>query len=107
MNVNADQMARGVAMFYEAEIASKTSGIGKFTSYFVLPSIPEIVRKKVAEFSTSPLAEGLVNADGLIDLDMVRDRAQAAMQKCGSVEAMGFRLDANDISSLYDYIRRA
>lgn len=107
MTVNADQIAKGVTAFYESELATKTSGIGQFTAYFILPSVPGIVRQKVAELAATPLANDLVNADGLIELELLRDRAQTAMQKCGSLEIMGFRLNSDDISKLYDYIRRS
>lgn len=107
MTVSVDQIAKGVTAYYEAELASKTSGVAQFASFFILPSIPGLVKGKVAELSATPFAAGLVNENGLVDIDAVRDRAQSAMQKCGSLEVMGFRLNADDVSKLYDYIRRA
>lgn len=107
MTVNADQIAKGATAYYEAELAAKTSGVSQFAAFFLLPSVPGMVKRKVAELAATPFAADLVNADGLVDLDAVRDRAQMAMAKCGSVELMGFRLNADDVSKLYDYIRRA
>lgn len=107
MTVNMDQIVKGVSTYYETELASKTSGVGQFAAFFILPSIPGIVRSKLQALTASPFAADMVTPDGLVDLDAVRNRAQTAMQKCGSVEVMGFRLNNDDISRLYEYIRRA
>lgn len=105
--VTVDQIINGVLSYYETEIAQKATGAGKFAAYFAMPSIPNIVRTRVESFRGSPLAEGLINADGLVDLEAVRDRAAQAMQRCGSLDVMGFRLDSSDVDLLYDKIRRA
>ncbi len=105
--VTLDQFQNGITAYYEHEIAQKASGIGQFGAYFFLPSLSNIVKGKIAGLRESPLAEGLISPDGLIDLEAVRDRAAAAMQHCGSIDIMGFRLDRSDVDSLYDYIRRA
>ena len=107
MMATIDQIQRGAVAYYETEIAQKANGLGQFAAYFFLPSIPGIVQSKIAQLRESPLAAGLANADGLIDLDAVRDRALEAMQHCGSVEVGGFRLDKTDVEKLYESIRRS
>ena len=107
MTVSMDQLINGIAAYYESEFCQKASGVDKFAAYFMLPSIPGIVRSKVEQFRTTPFAEGLVNQDGLVDIDAVRDRANTAMQHVGSLDLMGFRLGNADVDKLYDAIRRA
>lgn len=105
--VTMDQFVNGVMDYYEAEIAQKASGAGKFAAYFAMPSIPRLIRERAEQLRSSPLLDGLMNADGLIDLEAVRDRAAQAMQHCGSLDIMGFRLGPSDVDMLYDRIRRA
>lgn len=105
--VTMDQFVNGVMDYYEAEIAQKASGAGKFAAYFAMPSIPKIIREKTEKLRGSPLVDGLINPDGLIDIDAVRERAAQAMQHCGSLDIMGFRLGPSDVDMLYDRIRRA
>ena len=105
--VTLDQVQNGFTAYYEREFAQKASGIGQFAAYFFMPSIPALIQEKIAALRESPLANGLISPDGLVDLEAARDRAISAMQHCGSVDIMGFRISKNDIDSLYDYIRRA
>lgn len=105
--VTMDQIINGTMAYYEAEIAQKATGVGKFAAYFALPSIPKIIRSKADTLRASPLTADLINADGLVDLEAVKERATQAMQHCGSVDVMGFRLGQADIDQLYNAIRRA
>ena len=105
--ITMDQFVNGVMSYYETEIAQKAQGLGKFTAYFAMPGIPKLIREKAEQLRGSPLMEGLINADGLIDLDAFRERASQAMQHCGSLDIMGFRLGPSDVDMLYDKIRRA
>ena len=107
MMVTLDQIQRGAVSYYESEIAQKANGFGQFAAYFFMPSIPAIIQDKINQFRDSPLADGLINADGLVDLDAVRDRAMGAMQHCGSLEIAGFRLNSDDVNKAYEAIRRA
>lgn len=107
MTVTADQIKKGAISYFETEICQKASGVDKFAAYFVLPSIPGIVQTKLDQFGGSPFANGLINPDGQVDLDAVRERALAAMQHCGSLDIMGFRLGPDDVESIYNSIRRA
>lgn len=105
--VTIEQFTNGVLSYYESEIAQKAAGLGKFAAYFALPGIPKLIKEKADMLRGSPLADGLINADGLIDIDALRDRAAQAMQHCGSLDIMGFRLGPADVDLLYDRIRRA
>lgn len=105
--VTMEQFINGTMAYYENEIAQKADGIGKFAAYFAMPGIPKLIRDKVDQLRSTPIMEGLINADGLIDIEAFRDRASQAMQHCGSIDIMGFRLGQTDVDMLYDRIRRA
>ena len=107
MTVNVDQIKKGVQSYYENEFCQKASGVDKFAAYFMLPSVPMLVQNKLEQFRATPYSVGMIDADGLVDLDSVRDRAISAMQHCGSLEVMGFRLGESDVDKLYEAIRRS
>lgn len=107
MMVTLDQIQRGAMAYYETEIAQKANGIGQFAAYFFLPAIPGVVAEKVTQLRESPIGNLLFNADGLADIDKIKEYAESAMQHCGSIELAGFRLDASDVAKAYDAIRRA
>lgn len=93
--------------YYETDIAQKANGVGQFAAYFFQPAVPLIIEQKVAQLRESPVGVLLFNADGLADIEKVKEYADNAMQHCGSVEIFGFRLDITDIQKAYDAIRRA
>lgn len=107
MMVTMDQIKRGAMAYYETEIAQKANGIGQFAAYFLIPAIPGIIDQKVTQLRDSPIGAMLFNADGLADLDKIKEYADNAMQHCGSVEISGFRLDTTDVQKAYDAIRRS
>lgn len=105
--VTIDQISKGAAAYFETEFCQKATGAGKFAAYFMLPSVPGIVKGKFNQFRASPFLSDLINPDGLVDLEAAKARAAAAMQHTGSVDVAGFRLDASDVDKLYKYIKEA
>ena len=105
--ITMDQFINGVSNYYEQEFCQKANGIAKFTAYFMMPSIPTLVRNKIEPLRGTPFMDGIMDADGKIDLDAVRDRALNAMTHCGSIDVAGFRLNDSDVNKLYEAIRRA
>ena len=105
--VTLDQIKRGVASYYEAEFCQKATGLGKFAAYFVMPSLPGIIDRYMGKLDGLPVLDGIKNADGLFDMEAAKDRAMTAMQHCGNVELMGYRLNADDVEKLYRHIMEA
>lgn len=107
MMVTIEQFERGILNYYESEIAQKATGIGQFAAYFLAPSIPNKVSKKVEELRKSGMVDDIINADGLIDIDLAHKRALDAFEHCKSIELFGFKFNASDANKLYEAIERA
>lgn len=91
--------------FIEREIAPKaTSGTQRFLTY----SAAYLVSKKASEmlqrenYVKNMREIGVMDDEGLIDLDFLREMATYSMQKAGGkVEVMGVVLDQSDVDSAY------
>jgi len=105
--VNQEQIIKGITNYYEKEICQKASGLMQFTSYFMLPAIPNKVKTVLEGMDKDPLISDLINADGMIDLDAVKERATVAMKHCGRIEVYGLYLNMDDVNMIYDYIMRS
>lgn len=107
MTVTIEQFERGLLNYYESEIAQKATGLGQFAAYFLAPSIPNKVRKKIEDLRGSGMIDDIITPDGQIYIDIARDRALNAMQHCKTVELYGFKFNSSDITKLYDAVERA
>lgn len=105
--VTKESVMAGVTQYIEAECARKADSTGQFLAYFMLPSIPKLVRDYMGKAESSGLLCDLMTSDGLINIDEAEQRAASAMSKVGHIDMFGFRLNENDVHTLADYIRRA
>ena len=107
MMVTQSQIIKGVSNYFEAEICQKASGLMQFGAYFMLPSISARVQAALTDPKVIPMLSDVINADGLYNLDEIKDRAAKAMKHCGRLEFYGLILNSEDVDLLYDYIKRA
>ncbi|WP_288229723.1 hypothetical protein [uncultured Desulfovibrio sp.] len=105
MKIAPADIATIYAGFVENELAPKAaSGLQRFAAYGSV----FVAQRKATDFFGDPdrVAQlktiGVMDNDGMIDLDYVREMASFAMQKSGGkVTAMGLILDQSDIDKLY------
>ena len=81
----------------------------KFTLYFLVPSIPNMIAVKVQEFKNSGMVSDLFDETGNIKLDDVYKRAQEAMKKSGKlyIEKLNYFADEQDLKAIYSLIKTA
>lgn len=104
--VNVDQIKNGIHDYATKELVPKASGLTKFGVYMALPSLDGMVDTYVDKFSNTPFADGIIDDDGYVDIDVLHERAKDAMTHCHHLDMLGFRFDADDIDRLYDAIMR-
>lgn len=105
MKITPADIATIYAGFVENELAPKAvSGLQRFMAYGSV----FVAQHKAADFFANPdLVEqlkriGVMDNNGMIDLDYVKEMASYAMQKSGGkVTVMGLILDQGDIDKLY------
>lgn len=105
MKIAPSDVATLYAAFVDNEIAPKAAtGVQRFLAYGSV----YMVNRKVGEYLSDPRRveqlrqAGIMDENGMIDMDYVREMATFALQKSGGkIQAMGLILDQGDIDTAY------
>ena len=105
MNVTVDQLKSGIKKFVENEIAYKATGVTKFLTYFMLPSLDREINSMVCKIKDISIFDEFFTPEGNIFLDEVYSRATQAVEKSGKIVIDKFQLalDRSDLEKIYHY----
>ena len=105
MTVTVDQLKSGIRKFVENEIAYKATGLTKFLTFFMLPSLDKEVVSMVAKAKDSQVFNEFFSPEGNILLDELYSRALQAIDKSGKIviEKFQIALDRSDMEKIYHY----
>jgi hypothetical protein len=105
MTVTVDQLKSGIKKFVENEIAYKATGLTKFLTFFMLPSIDKEVSSMVSKIKEISIFDEFFTPEGNILLDEVYSRAIQAVDKSGKIviEKFQLALDRSDLEKIYHY----
>jgi hypothetical protein len=105
MTVTVDQLKLGIKKFVENEIAYKATGLTKFLTFFMLPSIDKEVNSMVSKIKEISIFDEFFTPEGNIFLDEVYSRAIQAVDKSGkiAIEKFQLALDRSDLEKIYHY----
>ena len=105
MTVTVDQLKLGIKKFVENEIAYKATGVTKFLTFFMLPSIDREVSLMVSKTKEISIFDEFFTPEGNILLDEVYSRAIQAVDKSGKIviEKFQLALDRSDLEKIYHY----
>lgn len=108
MIITQDKLHNAIMTYAEEEIASKSVGLTRFASYFLISSLQNHPEKTVGAIVNSPLIKmtDIVNADGTIKADELYSAARSAMDKSVSVTISGITFSAPDIDKIYTILQR-
>lgn len=104
MVVNLEQVQIGLITFIENEIASKATGFKKFSIYFLIPTIKNIVVEYFNKIKK--MMPDFFDENGNIYIDKVYNTAKDAIKKSGQFEFMGIIFNETDIDKLYSFIKQ-
>lgn len=89
------------AQFLDMTVAPKATGWQKFGAYaaaFVVQSrLPQIME----QYGPVMKMAGVLDEQGMIDLDLAHNLAAYAMDKSGKVDVAGYLADSSDVETLY------
>ena len=107
MIISVEQARKAVSMFVENEIAAKASGMTRFGAYFFLGAMQNKFNGIVVDLLRNPIvaAMELTDVNGNIKIDEVYNAARSAMEKCGSISAMGIIFNQADLDKLYQLMQ--
>ena len=107
--VTIEQIKAGVVKFIDSYVAPKATGFTKFMIYFITPSLYNMIEQKYKEIQSSNLMPELFNEAGNLNLDETFNRAKSAIEKSGKIliPGLNYFVDAEDLTILYDLIKRS
>lgn len=104
MIVSVQQIQNGVINYMEQEIARQSVGLSKFGVYFMMPSIRNMVGRKIVEFSKNEFFGHMFDPNGNVDITEVYNNAKEAIRKSGNITVGNMIFNESDIDKLYQYI---
>lgn len=111
--VRADSIAKGLASFVDAEVLPKMGGLQRWVFGTAAGVMAKRTDAVVQALMSSPIPKmfGLVDAEGLIDLELVYSELAKQAGKTPAVIPIPLlgelRLSAQDVDSLYRHILSA
>lgn len=108
MTITQDKLHRAILTYAEEEIASKSTGLGRFATYFLITSLANHPEKTVGALLNNPIIKitDVVNADGTINVDELYSAARTAMERSVSITVAGITFTVPDIDKIYNIIQR-
>ena len=89
------------AQYLDVAIAPKATGWYKFGAYaaaFVVQSrLPQIME----QYGPVMKMAGVLDEQGMIDIDLAHNLAAYAMEKSGKVNVAGYLVDSSDVEQIY------
>lgn len=105
MRINSTDIPAIFAQYLDASIAPKASGWQKFGAYaaaFVVQArLPQIIE----QYGPVMKMAGVLDEQGMIDIDLAHNLAAYAMEKSGKVNVAGYLVDSSDVEQIYQIAR--
>ena len=105
MRINHSDIPAIFAQYLDASIAPKASGWQKFGAYaaaFVGQArLPQIME----QYGPVMKMAGVLDDQGMIDIDLALNLAAYAMEKSGKVNVAGYLVDSSDVEQIYQIAR--
>lgn len=100
-----EQIKNAVIKFIDLEIGAKATGFTKFSVYFMLPKISNLVVDMINQYKDNPMFKDYIDKDNKIKIDELYNSAKTAIRKTGQFTIYGIIFNESDIDKLYEYIK--
>ena len=101
MKINHADIPAIFAQFLDVAVAPKASGWQRFGAYaaaFVMQArLPQIME----QYGPIMQMAGVLDEQGMIDIDLAHNLATYAMEKSGKVNVAGYLVDSSDVETIY------
>lgn len=109
MLVNADQIARGIANYFDAELAPQIEGLKKWLARAAVATSASKVPELMEQYKSVLDAAGVSAENGMVDADKVRDLFLEQARATGAVRQVfpvvgAINFTERDIDTLYRHI---
>lgn len=93
------------AAFLDAAVAPRATGWQKFGSYAAAFVVQHRLPQIMEQYGPIMRMAGVLDDQGMIDIDLAHNLAVFAMDHAGRVDVLGYLADSSDIEQLYNIAR--
>ena len=106
MKVNAIDIPAIMAQYIDSQVAPQATDLQKFVVYSMMYAVNNKINDIVKQYAPVMKMVGIMDDNGVIDLEYTHNMARDAMDHAGKLNVMGFVMDSSDIESLYNIAQR-
>ena len=106
MMISTSDIPAIVSQYIDSQVAPKASGMQKFGVYSILFVMNSKMPEIVARYTPVMRMAGIMDDNGMIDLDFTYNLTKDAMGHAEKVNLFGYVLDSTDVESLYAIAQR-
>jgi hypothetical protein len=105
MKMNHTDIPAVFAQFLDAAVIPKATGWQRFgagaAAFVVQHRLPQIME----QYGPVMKMAGVLDEQGMIDIDLAHNLAAYAMEKSGKVNVAGYLVDSSDVEQIYQIAR--
>lgn len=101
MKMNHTDIPAVFAAFLDSAVAPKANGWQKFGAYAAAFVVQNRMPLIMEQYGPVLKMAGVLDEEGMIDIDLAHNLAVYAMDKAGKVNVAGYLVDSSDVEQLY------
>lgn len=105
MRINQTDIPAIFAQYLDASIAPKASGWQKFGAYAAAFVVQARLSQIMEQYGPVMKMAGVLDEQGMVDIDLAHNLAAYAMEKSGKVNVAGYLVDSSDVEQIYQIAR--
>lgn len=106
MKVNTADIPSIMTQYIDSQVAPQANGAQKFGIYALMYAVNTKINDITARYAPIMKMVGIMDDNGVIDLEYTHNMAKDAMDHAGKVNVLGFVMDSSDVESLYNIAQR-
>lgn len=106
MKITMQDIPAIMAEYVDAQVAPQASGMQKFGVYSLLFVVNNKMQEIAQRYTPVMRMTGIMDEAGTIDIEYLHNMASEAMNHAGTVNLLGYVMDASDVESLYAIAQR-
>lgn len=106
MLLNPNHLNNVFTDFVDSTIAPKANGLQKLGAYSLVFILNAKMNEILEQYTPTMKMIGVMNEEGMIDLDYTYNMLSSATSKAGKVGVLGYNMDSSDIETMYSIAKR-
>lgn len=102
--VPVEKFVHGFVDYLSEESRKISDPARKFLAFMALGSVKSNPKPLIDTYEPMLKSVGIVSAEGMVDLDAMKEALECAFREVPSFKAMGFTFSEHDVDELYRYL---